>query len=221
MAVFGLVMALAGVSHALKGIDFAGPMKISQAQCLIKAGYGDFAIVRAWHSYGAFDTDAAGAIANLRQGGYKNIDVYMFPCPTKNVVSQVKDMVANLSAHGVRYGRVWLDIEEDPSTNCGWYADKTRNCQIMSDLAKAINDTGLSWGTYCSNYEWSTLFGPACTVPLAARRPLWYAHYEKPPNPSFSDFKPFGGWSTPYSKQYDDTDGGVCVGGLVDVSWLP
>jgi hypothetical protein len=30
--------------------------------------------------------------------------------------------------------------------------------------------------------------------------PLWYAHYDG--KASFSDFSSFGGWKTPYAKQY-------------------
>ncbi len=30
-----------------------------------------------------------------------------------------------------------------------------------------------------------------------------YAHYDN--NPTFSDFSPFGGWATPYAKQYAGT----------------
>ena len=34
--------------------------------------------------------------------------------------------------------------------------------------------------------------------------PLWYAHYDS--NPSFSDWYPFGGWSSPAIKQYVGDD---------------
>ena len=30
-----------------------------------------------------------------------------------------------------------------------------------------------------------------------ANLPLWYPHYESAPNPSFSDFEPFGVWTQP------------------------
>jgi hypothetical protein len=223
MAVLWCVVLLlcTQLSNAARGVDFAGAMSSDKAKCLVNAGYGDFAMVRAWHSYGAFDTDAPASIAALRGAGFKDIDVYMFPCPTKDVGQQVKDMISNLIQQSVNFGGVWLDIEENPSTNCGWSSNKATNCATMSRLASAINSTGLFWGTYASEYEWSTLMGTDCVVPLAAQHELWYPHYERPPNPSFSDFKPFGGWRTPTIKQYDDTDGGKCAGSQVDVSWRP
>ena len=39
---------------------------------------------------------------------------------------------------------------------------------------------------------------------VASKLPLWYPHYESPPNPTFSDFVPFGGWKAPAIKQYYD-----------------
>ncbi len=222
ISVFVLALVVAGARGASLGVDFAGPMPLDKAKCLVQHGYGDFGIVRAWHSYGAFDTDVPASVASLWQAGFKSVDVYMFPCPTRSISTQVREMVGNLTAQRVNYGWIWLDIEEDPSTGCGWSTtDKQSNCAVMRELALAVNQTGRPWGTYTSTYEWSTLMGLDCVVQLAAAHPLWYPHYERPPNPSFSDFKPFGGWTAPYAKQYNDNDGGVCVGGQADVSWRP
>lgn len=41
--------------------------------------------------------------------------------------------------------------------------------------------------------------------------PLWYAHYDG--SASFSDFRPFGGWSHPAIKQYRG-DATVCGVGV-------
>jgi hypothetical protein len=49
--------------------------------------------------------------------------------------------------------------------------------------------------------------------------PLWYAHYENEPNPSFSDFTSFGGWSTPSYKQFKGTTT-VCGMGI-DENYAP
>eukprot|EP00048_Salpingoeca_helianthica_P023282 m.23417 g.23417 ORF g.23417 m.23417 type:complete len:225 (-) comp8499_c0_seq1:42-716(-) len=216
-----LFLLAIGLGLAARGVDFAGVATVKTAQCLVNAGFGDFGIVRAWHSYGGFDVDAPGSVAALWQGGFKEVDVYLFPCPTKNIALQVKEMVGNLTVHGVKYHNIWLDIEEDPSTGCGWSNNKETNCATMGELAKAVNATGIPWGTYTSTYEWSTLMGESCVVPLAASHRLWYPHYERPHNPSFSDFRSFGGWTAPYMKQYDDTDGGVCMGGQADINWRP
>ncbi len=47
--------------------------------------------------------------------------------------------------------------------------------------------------------------------------PVWYAHY--PTAKSFSDFSPFGGWTTPFMKQYNG-DQPLC-GADVDLDWVP
>ena len=41
-------------------------------------------------------------------------------------------------------------------------------------------------------------------------------HYESPPNPTFSDFSPFGGWTKPSIKQFGDGD--VPPGDLCGIS---
>ena len=148
---------------------------------MVQKQLGDFANVRAWHSYGAFDESAAASISTLQAAGFVDVGVYLFPCPTKDIGAQVQEMVANLTAAGVKYGSIWLDIESDPSTGCSWSQDLTKNCQTMAELAAAVNSTGIPWGTYTSAYEWGTLMNPGCTVPLAVEHPLWYPHYEKPP----------------------------------------
>ena len=61
---------------------------------------------------------------------------------------------------------------------------------------------GIRLGVYTSNSQWSPITGNS---KILSSLPLWYAHYESPGNPSFSDFVPFGGWSKPSVKQYAGT----------------
>jgi hypothetical protein len=53
----------------------------------------EFSIVRAWHSYGAFDTNAVPSIQKARQAGIPNVDVYLFPCRGKPAADQAKGTV--------------------------------------------------------------------------------------------------------------------------------
>jgi hypothetical protein len=46
--------------------------------------------------------------------------------------------------------------------------------------------------------------------------PLWYAHYDN--IASFNDFTAFGGWSTPYAKQFG---GGTTCSTLADYNYSP
>jgi len=49
--------------------------------------------------------------------------------------------------------------------------------------------------------------------------PLWYPHYQSPPQPNFNDFAAFGGWTKPFAKQYAG-DSTVCSAD-VDLDWTP
>ncbi len=132
-----------------------------------------FAIIRAWHSYGGFDTTVTETLSALQTAGlpvglqrlpvvhtacltYCDLalpqinatHVYMFPCNRMTAADQVAQLLGNLTANKVQYARIWLDIESNPSPNCGWSADAATNCKYMASLATALNATGLPWGTY-------------------------------------------------------------------------
>jgi len=47
-----------------------------------------FGIARAYHAYGAIDTNAIQSITNMRKAGLE-ADIYMFPCRNKNATQQV------------------------------------------------------------------------------------------------------------------------------------
>ena len=66
-------------------VDLAG--KFSNYTCLKQQGY-ERAIIRAYHSYGAIDTDAPNNIKLSNAAGLAT-DVYMFPCRGKNATTQV------------------------------------------------------------------------------------------------------------------------------------
>ncbi len=66
-------------------VDLAG--KFSNYTCLKQQGY-ERSIIRAYHSYGAIDTDAPNNIKLSNAAGLAT-DVYMFPCRGKNATTQV------------------------------------------------------------------------------------------------------------------------------------
>jgi hypothetical protein len=76
----------------------------------------------------------------------------------------------------------------------------------MVDEGKA---KGVSLGIYSSSSQWTPIMGSSCTK--FSSLPLWYAHYDN--NPSFSDFKSFGGWTKPAIKQYAG-DVSLCSAGV-------
>lgn len=99
---------------------------------------------------------------------------------------------------------LWLDIEDNPSHNCGWGVDFASNCQYMVELVQAIRDNGRTPGIYASHYMWNRIFGSADACQKFTDVPLWYAHYDS--KQTFSDYPayPFGGWTQPAIKQFTD-----------------
>jgi len=69
-------------------------------------------------------------------------------------------------------------------------------------------------GVFSTATIWNNFFGNSCNIATSSI-PLWYADYNATghvnPTLSYSDFIPFGGWTTPFMKQ---------VGGNVTVSPL-
>lgn len=135
--------------------------------------------------------------------------------------------MANLSAAGVTPGRIWLDIESNPTPRCAWRTNHSENCAYMAELVAAAAAAGGKWGVYASIHVWTSIMttssDPAkCTAAAAAGWPLWYPHYQSTPDPSFDDFTPFGGWTAPAAKQYND--GGSTPAGCkvsADNNWAP
>jgi len=66
-------------------------------------------------------------------------------------------------------------------------------------MNKAI-ELNINSGIYCSYYQWEDLFGLDYVYSRAKSFPMWYAHYDNAQ--TYGDFKPFGGWTEPYMKQY-------------------
>ena len=64
------------------GIDVSQPLPTDTAQCLINAGYGSILIARGYKSSGELDTNYCGTVTNAKNGGYSEVGVYIFPCPT-------------------------------------------------------------------------------------------------------------------------------------------
>ena len=117
---------------------------------------------------------------------------------------------------------IWVDFETNPSTGCSW-ADFSyaQNCEYLQELITAISANGRKPGIYASHYMWVQIFGSASACQNFTHIPLWYAHYDNVQ--SFSDFNanPFGGWTKPAIKQFDDGMHQKICGITVDQDWYP
>ena len=57
------------------------------------------------------------------------------------------------------FGIVWVDVETNPSTNCGWGTDFEKNCNFLTELVEKLQAKGFPVGIYLSNYMWNQIMG--------------------------------------------------------------
>lgn len=180
------------------GGDVSSLFSSSAYSCAVQGGWS-FVIVRSYCSYGAPDPNALANLQAAKAGGMSATDIYHFPCAGSDAATQVQDDVNAVSGN---FGTLWFDIETNPSSGCGWSGDVSSNCNFLQSMIAAGQSLGISMGVYSSAYMWSSIMGDSCTAGADQGLPLWYAHYDGAR--TFSDFSPFGGWSTPSMKQYND-----------------
>ena len=209
--ILGFLISLAA---ATIGGDVSEPFSSGTFACCVSNGW-DFVIVRSYCSYGGVDSNAPGTLQAARAGGVTYRDIYHFPCyGGVGANQQVTDDFNHIGAGN--FGMMWFDIETNPSPGCGWSGDAGSNCNFLGQLIAAGQSLGIHMGIYASAYMWGSIMG-GCTVGHDNGLALWYAHYDQ--NPSFSDFSPFGGWTTPSIKQYWDSVGFCGIGS--DADWYP
>jgi GH25 family lysozyme M1 (1,4-beta-N-acetylmuramidase) len=217
LAVAALAVALACLASsptlAALGGDVSVLVTREQFTCARDHGWS-FVSVRGYHSFGAVDVNALPTLNNAAAAGIARRDIYHFPCRSVSPAKQIDDTLRALDGH---FRVIWLDIETNPSSGCGWGSNFGSNCQFLAELIAAAKAKGASVGVYSSTYEWGRTVGEACTAGADAGVPLWYAHYDG--WKSFGDFSPFGGWHHPTLKQYGDSVG-IC-GLSADADWMP
>lgn len=75
----------------------------------------------------------------------------------------------DVSEKGIKFGRVWLDIEGTEWGAC------SHNVQYVFDLYHRLKEKGFSVGVYANIYTWGTIM---CNARFKDAPPLWYPHYE-------------------------------------------
>eukprot|EP00026_Physarum_polycephalum_P020279 Phypoly_transcript_22757.p1 GENE.Phypoly_transcript_22757~~Phypoly_transcript_22757.p1 ORF type:complete len:165 (-),score=20.16 Phypoly_transcript_22757:88-582(-) len=135
-----------------------------------------------------------------------------FPCQScGDPAGQVQRAVSNLQSFNDKYGMMWFDIE---GPGLYWGGDQGANAAFFQALVDEAKALGVVIGVYTSASQWIPIMGGYTG---GSSFPLWYAHYDG--NPSFSDFSPFGGWTSPAIKQYQGSTN-LCGCG-VDYNWYP
>jgi GH25 family lysozyme M1 (1,4-beta-N-acetylmuramidase) len=160
---FTLLLLLIIPTLCTLGVDVSQLFTTSTYQC-IKNGGHSFVIIRAYQSNGQVDAHAVSNLNNAKAAGLKT-DVYFFPCRGKSATAQVDQMVAAISSS--LYGTIWLDIETNPSSGCGWSSDHNSNCVFLSELISRVKSHGKVAGIYASKVMWTNIMGSASACPAA------------------------------------------------------
>jgi len=198
------------VLEATYGVDVSSPVYIDTWKCLKSNGY-DYAIIRCWQSNGVPDPNCPHTIYNAWDGGMSHVDAYIFPCfSCGNPRGQVQQTINYLNSYNCKYGMLWFDIEAPQL----WSSDLNANVNFLSEMMSEAVNNGKRIGIYASQYEWTSIMG---NWDGARFYPLWYPHYDG--SPSYSDFVPFGGWTSPSMKQFAG-DSWIC-NVEVDQNWYP
>ncbi len=201
---------LLGSSRAYEyGADVSTLVSEADWTCLKDNRGVTFAKMRCWREGGHMDSNCAATVRNAQAAGLKT-DVMFFPSVHIAANTSVDTFARGVASQGIKFGRVWLDIEPAQWGSC------TSNTHYIFDLYHRLREKGFVVGIYANWNAWSAI---TCNAKLSDPPLLWYPHYEVPPNPSFSDFKPFGSWSKPFVKQYEGTHGNCNVS--YDADWTP
>mmetsp|Transcript_5589 Transcript_5589/g.13975 ORF Transcript_5589/g.13975 Transcript_5589/m.13975 type:complete len:229 (+) Transcript_5589:25-711(+) len=196
------------------GVDVSQRTYSSSFSCMVDSGY-HFAVVRVYQSSGHCDSNGPYTINDAWAGGMSYVDGYIFPCYScGNAAQQVDDTINCLQSSGIKIlqkgqerplnttstsatvGMLWMDIEGTQY----WSSSSSSNVAFLTEMVNEAEARGYVVGIYSSQSQWDPIMGGSTAF---SQYPLWYAHYDY--NPSFSDFSPFGGWSSPSIKQYQGT----------------
>ena len=180
---------LFSATFATLGVDYS--TRVTSINCMVNSGYV-FAVPRGYCSYGGIDANVVANLKSAWDGGMHNVDVYMFPCvPCGNPKGQADQLINALA--GSKYGMIWVDVEIYK-----WSGNQEANRNFILDVVAQIKARGKVPGIYTSYNNWQNIVGLGWDG--VSSLPLWYAHYDN--DPSFRDFRAFGGWSRPAIKQY-------------------
>jgi len=122
-----LVFLIIAPCLCVKGVDISQLFSTATYQCMKNNNF-EFAIPRGFYSYGALAANVVHNLQNAKAAGLIT-DIYMFPCRGKSASAQVDTMISGISNN--LYGMVWIDVETNPSSGCGWGKDYSANCQYV------------------------------------------------------------------------------------------
>jgi hypothetical protein len=140
---------------------------------------------------------AANQLETASNGGM-TVDIYVYLYWSGNITAQVQNALAVGAPFPVQ--RLWLDAENAPGS--------FTHAQIVEKLQEAVNACGSTpCGIYTRKVWWRDNTGNSTAF---SHLPIWYAYYDNMADfddwyyPSYWYEGPFGGWTDPTGKQYND-----------------
>lgn len=90
MPIFKACMLLLLLTIALCsfGVDMSTLTTLENLKCMRSQYKTNFLVMRAYRSYGAIDPNAKAMVKLALDAGIDFVDVYFFPCPTKDPITQ-------------------------------------------------------------------------------------------------------------------------------------
>ena len=187
------------------GVDLSTLTSVATWKCLMQpGGQGPIhmGVPRIYTSTNKIDHNGLQSASNAHEAGVEHVGGYIFPSvPSgdgKEQVQKAVDAYHQMMVDGGYQGEttIWLDVERR-----AWDTDLSKNQQFIKDMMSAELPSDFKFGIYSNYYNWQDIVGLGWSYPAEKGLPLWYAHYDN--DPHFTDFKPFGGWSVPFMKQYE------------------
>ena len=182
---------------ATYGVDAVKALTSTNVNCLLNNYFDGFIILRSWKATGAFDSNIVTAYKNVVSKGFETstIDTYFAPCYSGgNVAGQVSSVYSSLQSNSITVNRIWFNLDGT------WGSDVSTNKAFFEEMISQGISLGMNTGIYCDRTYWINKFGESYTYSQTSKVLLWYPNHNNVE--SFSDFVQFGGWTTPYMKQY-------------------
>ena len=204
---------------SVSGFDVTSAESKSVFECFKNEHGANFTIFKGWKSEGIFNPACVENLKTAESVGIYDNSIYLFPCPGKSAVTQVKDLISNLSNSNAKYNRIWMDVEPNHNAGCAWSNNYDSNCDYLQLLLSTALDNGVpAVGVFSANFDWEKIMNGVDGCKNASTYgPVWYYSGNDAQNFDDWDKARFGGWDKPFMKQ--TAEGTTQCGIDVDTDW--
>uniref|UniRef100_A0AC35GTF9 Lysozyme n=1 Tax=Panagrolaimus sp. PS1159 TaxID=55785 RepID=A0AC35GTF9_9BILA len=163
------------------------------------AGY-TFYVQRIGRTNEQVDATGLTNLKNAYDAGFTDVGAYIWPCAHQckyTASQQVTNVINALQYKNITINTLWLDIEP------GYWPiplNTTYNTKFLNDMANTAESAGYNIGIYTRKPYWEPIMGYHFTD--YAQYPLYWNRYTGHADLT-NGWENFGGWTQPYSRQWD------------------